>query len=86
MPDTAESAGIRTHLDTATRRIVGDDVPLRLRAITDGHMTRLMALVETMQAAGIDEGLVRHSIHELVASYEAELVDVMTSVSQEPTQ
>lgn len=84
MPDTVKNVGIRTHLDAATQRIVGDDVPQRLQSITDGHLTKLMALVDTMQAAGIDEALVRHSVHELIESYESELVDVMTSLAQAP--
>lgn len=84
VPDTVKNVGIRTHLDAATRRIVGDDVPQRLQSITDGHLTKLMALVDTMHAAGIDETLVRHSVHELIESYESELVDVMTSLAQAP--
>ncbi|CAM3406643.1 hypothetical protein PANO111632_17895 [Paracoccus nototheniae] len=80
--DKVEQSGLATQMDAATRRVVGPDMPSRLQSITDAHLSRLIALVQTMQAAGIDDSLVRHSIHELVASYEAELVDVMTALAQ----
>lgn len=52
---------------------MGDPVPARLQAITDTHLAWLLALVQTLRAAGMDEALVHHSLRELV--------DVMTSLA-----
>lgn len=83
MVDSVQSTGVLTQLDATNRRLLGDHVPAQLQAITEDHFSKLIALVETMHSAGIAESLVRHSIRELVASYEAELVSVMTCISQE---
>ena len=82
MSDTSKGANIVTQLDAATRRVVGHTVPPRLQSLSDNHMTKLLALVETMRLAGVEEELVRHSVRTLVAAYEAELVDVVTSLTR----
>lgn len=83
MADIDENSAIKDQLDAATKRIAGKSVPSRLQTITDRHLTKLMTLVESMRAAGVEEDIVRHSVHELVRSYEAELVDVMTALARE---
>lgn len=81
--DADERAEIRTQLDAAAARVAGETVPSPLRAITDRHLTKLLMLVESMRDAGVDEAMVRHSVRELVASYEAELVNAMMLLAQE---
>ncbi|WMS45316.1 hypothetical protein RDV64_23570 (plasmid) [Acuticoccus sp. MNP-M23] len=74
---------IRTQLDAVAERVIGETVPSPLREITDRHLTKLLMLVESMRDAGVDEAMVRYSVRELVASYEAELVNAMMLLAQE---
>lgn len=83
MSDMDDCEGIAVQINEAAKRVLGKTMPSRLQTITGQHLTKLMALVETMRAAGVDEDLVRHSVHALVASYEEELLDVMTSLARE---
>ena len=78
-----EAAG---RLDDATRRAGGDTMPPQLRQITVAHAAKLQKLVETLRAAGVEDSLVRHSVRELIQSYEEELVEVVTSIARELPQ
>lgn len=82
MSDLSKSANVIMQLDAATHRVLGLQIPPRLQSISDNHITRLLALVDNMRLAGVDEKIVRHSVRTLVAAYEAELVDVVTSLTR----
>lgn len=82
MKDADDCENYRTRLHDAARRIAGGRLPPLLQVITDRHIMRLELLVEQMRAVGIDENLIRHSVREIVASYENELLDATLQLSE----
>jgi hypothetical protein len=72
-------------LQDAADRVAGGQLPVSLRKISDQHHAKLMSLITTMRAVGVNEDLVRHSVHEIIASYEKELVSATIRLSKECT-
>lgn len=58
-----------------------EDLPPQIMAINQRHVDALYKLISTMRAAGIDEDMVRSSVRDVVSSYEQELVDALTRIS-----
>ena len=73
----------RVELTAVSERAAGGALPLQLKTLTDKHLAQLETLVEAMRMAGIQEDLVRHSVSEIVSSYERELVDALMRLSEE---
>jgi hypothetical protein len=77
-------------IDAALQRALGKtgstNVPPQIYEVTQRHVVRLSALVQQLRAAGIDESVVRHSTKKLLASYEAELLNVLIDLAGDDTQ
>jgi hypothetical protein len=58
----------------------GLSVPVSLRANVDRHRANLLALVDSLGSAGVDEATIEKSIVDIVASYQAELIRNMKSL------
>lgn len=65
----------RDILQDGAKRVSSGPLPQCLQAITDRHLIDLAELVEALRKVGIDEEMIEHSVRELVASYEDELVN-----------
>ena len=70
-------------LSAASERVAGESLPPHLRALTERHLARLETLLEAMRGAGVDEDLMRHSVREIIDSYEAHLIEVLVHLSKE---
>lgn len=58
----------------------GLSVPSSLQANVDRHRANLLALVDSLGRAGIDEAMIEKSVVAMVASYQAELIRNMKSL------
>jgi hypothetical protein len=77
-----DATPLKQEMAEAERRAAGGNLPRQLRDLSERHLVQLENLVETMRAAGVDEALVRHSVREVVESYEHELVMALMRVSE----
>lgn len=55
--------------------LAGIDVPDLLRANVERHWDNICALVDSLGKAGLDEETIERSVAQVVASYQAELMN-----------
>lgn len=77
MTDLSEREQYTAELLAASDRATGGLLPAHLTFLTERHILRLEALLEAMRSAGVDEDLLRHSVREVIVSYEASLVEAV---------
>lgn len=63
---------------------VKSDLPPELQASVQRHQEHLAALVVSLRAAGVDEGLIDASVKQLLTSYGAELTEAMRTLVRRP--
>ncbi len=80
-PSAAEN--FETVLKDKANKAAGGSLPPQLQRLTDQHVERLRSLVEAMRVAGVDDGLVRLSVRDIIDSYEAELLDALLRLAEE---
>ncbi|MDG3041779.1 hypothetical protein [Roseicyclus marinus] len=56
------------------------DIPEQVMEASKAHAVKLATLVANLRAAGVDEQMVRHSISEVLKSYEEELLDALLAL------
>lgn len=83
MTDPIEPSNVEIEMKMVAERAAGKALPPNLKALTERHIERVLTLVDTMRSAGVDESLVRHSVREVIDSYEKELVDALTRIAKE---
>lgn len=83
MPESLETATLEITMKAAAERALGKSIPLTLKTLTERHLEKVLTLVETMRAAGVDDTIVRHSIREIIESYEQELVNVVAQMAED---
>jgi hypothetical protein len=59
---------------------LGLDIPPSLQASIDRHRDHLAQLAATLRAAGMPDAQIEASVNTLVASYRAELIEVLKSL------
>ena len=58
------------------------NIPEQVMAASKAHTVKLATLVVSLRAAGVDEQMVRHSISEVLKSYEEELLNALLALSK----
>lgn len=64
-----------TARNTMFGAFAGVDIPDHLRANIERHWENICALVDTLGKAGVDEAMIEQSVAQVVASYQAELMN-----------
>ncbi|MBQ2263601.1 MAG: hypothetical protein II336_19840 [Loktanella sp.] len=83
MTEIVETETLEKTMKAVAERALGEAVPPTLQTLTERHLEKVLNLVETMRAAGVDESIVRHSIREIIESYEQELVKVVAQMAED---
>lgn len=83
MTGIIEPVILENTMKAAAERALGKSIPPTLKTLTERHLEKVLNLVETMRAAGVDDSIVRHSIHEIIESYEQELVKVVAQMAED---
>ena len=60
------------------------DIPPELKESVTRHHQHLAALVVSLRSAGLDEALIEASVHQLIASYETELMTAIKALMKAP--
>lgn len=61
----------------------GLKIPPSLQASIDRHRSHLAMLVATLRAAGLPAAQIENSVNTLIASYRAELIQVLQSLTED---
>ncbi len=83
MTKLSERERYTADLFAASDRASGGSLPPHFLVLTERHLLRIEALLGTMRSAGVDEDLIRHSVREIIDSYEASLVEALVHLSKE---
>ena len=84
MTVATEADLLKQRLLDAEQRAAAGMLPPQLQHLSERHLQQLVKLVVAMRAAGIDEALVRHSVRQIIDSYEHELVEALMRLAKEP--
>lgn len=83
MTDILQTEALESTMKAVAERTLGKQIPPTLKTLTERHLEKVLNLVEAMRVAGVDESIVRHSIREIIESYEQELVKVVEQMAED---
>ncbi len=83
MTDILQTETLESTMKAVAEHTLGKQIPPTLKTLTERHLEKVLNLVEAMRVAGVDESIVRHSIREIIESYEQELVKVVEQMAED---
>ena len=60
------------------------NIPVELKESVTRHQRHLAALVVSLRSAGLDRALIEASVHQLMSSYEIELMTAIKALMKTP--